>query len=385
MKKILMVSVSDRCYESYRIFATALAEELKAQGGAVEWCYLPGEQGGSEEAWNEVLSEVLGKEYDAVVDFNSFLPKLEASGEVFTSLFGAPFYNILLDHPLYHHRALIAKQNDARVICIDEKHAEYVKKYYPNQRKVHFCPLGGIEGRNAEKPFAERKKEVLFCGTLEDPSLYKKLLADLPAELQKECKELIEEMLCKPEEAMEDILQRLYPEYEGEQFALHMQMDFLADAYVRNQRRLEVLSRLCKEKVPLKLYGRGFELLGLEGTQALTYRDYLDELGNYRYALNIMPGFVKGGHDRIANAMRNRTLCLTDENQYVSEHFATSNCVVSFETGSMDRMMECFETMILDEDMVEEMTHQAYTYSLEINGWNQIARMLLKDIENAKN
>ncbi|MDE7239523.1 MAG: glycosyltransferase family 1 protein, partial [Lachnospiraceae bacterium] len=91
-KPILFVSVNDRCYASYRFFAARLEEAVKKLGMETAWCYLPEGSGKDEESWDRVLQEVLGRTYLAVVDFNSFLPKLAAGGKNLIELFEAPFY-----------------------------------------------------------------------------------------------------------------------------------------------------------------------------------------------------------------------------------------------------------------------------------------------------
>ncbi|MCM1103561.1 MAG: hypothetical protein NC409_05590, partial [Clostridium sp.] len=333
-KPILFVSVNDRCYASYRFFAARLAEAVKRQGMETAWCYLPEGSGKNEESWDRVLQEVLGKPYLAVVDFNSFLPKLAADGTNLIDLFGAPFYHIVLDHPLYHHAALSADTGFQRVVCVDERHADYVRANYPRIRQVWVQSIPGTAGDLADQPFGARKNEILFCGTYEDPAQYWELMNELPAGLKKECRLLAERMLAQPERTMEELLAEILEEMPGHpkaetalgpRFAARMQADFLADAYVRNQRRKQVVEALFHVGLPLALYGQGWEQIGAQAGGALSYESYVNLIGDYRFALHCMPGFVCGGHDRIGNAMQNGAVCISDRTQYTRRRYEPQN------------------------------------------------------------
>lgn len=418
-KTILFVSVNDRCYASYRFFAKRLAGAVGRQGISTAWCYLPEGSGQDEASWDRVLQEVLGKPYLAVVDFNSFLPKLEADGKNLIDLFEAPFYHIVLDHPLYHHAALSAKTDLQRVICVDERHADYVRANYPQIAQVWTQTIPGTVGTLADMPFRERKNEILFCGTYEEPQRYWELMNELPSELKKECRLLAERMIDRPDQTMEELLAAMWEEKrkasgltESEyrpgdakkryadgvyrpgdakkrhadgvhdpRFAARMQADFLADAYVRNLRRKQTVEALVKAGQPLALYGQGWEQIGAQSGGMLSYENYVNRIGDYRFALHCMPGFVCGGHDRIGNAMQNGAVCISDRTQYTRSRYEQGDPVyVGYETGQTDELISQCEYYLFHTQEAEEIASAGKRYAEEHDTWEHFAARLIAHV-----
>ncbi len=381
---VLFVSVNDRCYASYRFFAARLAEAVEQSGVPAAWCYLAAGDQNQEENWNRILQEVLGKKYLAVVDFNSFLPKLETGGTNFIELFGAPFYHIILDHPLYHHAALSANTDLQRIICVDECHADYVRANYPRIGRVFAQTLPGSPGCGKDTPFSERKNEIFFCGTYEEPEQYWKLMDTLPEEYKKECRALAGRMLDEPDRTMEELLAELWEEEDARssRLAERMQAEFLADAYVRNLRRKRVIEALLKAKLPLALYGQGWEALGAKAGGRLSYGEYVDRLGEYRLALHCMPGFVCGGHDRISNAMRNGTVCLSDRNRYTRSRYEQGRAVYAgYETGDAESLIAACERYLTHTGEAKELAAAGRKYGDEHHTWEAFAEWLLLEME----
>lgn len=377
---ILFVSVNDRCYASYRFFAEQLAQAVERQGIEAAWCRLPAGSQMQEAHWDRVLEEVLGKTYLAVVDFNSFLPKLEADGTNFITLFDAPFYNVILDHPLYHHAALSADTDMQRAVCVDECHAEYVRANYPRIGQVWAQGIPGSVGRMADMPFMERKNEILFCGTYEAPEQYWEMMGGLPAELRKECRTLAERMLASPERTMEEMLSGLLAERRrsASSFAARMQADFLADAYVRNWRRKQVIEALVREGFPLALYGQGWESLGVQAGGRLSYGEYVDRIGEYRFALNCMPGFVCGGHDRITNAMRGGAVCISDSNRYTAARYEQGEPVyVGYPTGDIAQLLTRCAYVLDHPEEARGIAAAGKRYGDTHDTWDAFAKRLL--------
>ncbi|MBD5533239.1 MAG: glycosyltransferase family 1 protein [Lachnospiraceae bacterium] len=385
-KPILFVSVNDRCYASYRFFAARLEEAVKRQGMETAWCYLPEGSGKNEESWDRVLQGVLGKPYLAVVDFNSFLPKLAADGRNLIKLFEAPFYHIVLDHPLYHHAALSADTDLQHVICVDERHADYVRANYPQIGQVWAQTIPGTAGALADTPFQERKNEILFCGTYEEPRQYWDLMNELPDQLKKECRLLAEQMLARPERTMEELLAGMQGNVGasgvyGRRFAARMQADFLADAYVRNLRRKQVVEALIRAGQPLALFGQGWEQIGVQAGGPLSYESYVNQIGSYRFALHCMPGFVCGGHDRIGNAMHNGAVCITDRTQYTRSHYEQGDVkVLGYETGQTDELIAQCEYGLTHTKEAEAIAAAGKRYAEAHETWERFAKKLIGHI-----
>lgn len=438
-KRILLVSVNDRSYQSYRFFAGQLSKALQEAGCEIGWCRFEAADsvkdtaGGNAdstdradkanmEAWGKALMEAQAFRADAVVDFNSFLPGMKAGGHTLPELFDAPFYNYILDHPLYHHKALAADLPGSHCICLDEKHARYIRNAYPSVGHILCSPIPGSLGTNGDKPFAERKNRILFCGTYETPERYLELIKTLPARQSRQMLQMAERMLAnpgiQPEEALlqteavqtaED-LSASDAAQSGSQFPERVRETFLVEAYVRHMRRREILLTLYRAGVPLDLHGNGWENFlaevrkesSLPGVQSdsdhpsgvriyptVPYKDYVNLVGEYRLALNIMPGFWEGSHDRITCAMRNRTAVITDRNAYIDSHYlptaaVSERCVEAFDLTDVKGLPELCFTLLSDIGRAEQVADNGFSYAGTYHTWEAFARSLLEDIEASK-
>ena len=70
-------------------------------------------------------------------------------------------WHIILDHPLYHNSVLRQPLKNMRVVCLDETHAEYIRKYYSHIKEVIVMPLPADTAKSLV-PYNERSRDVLF-------------------------------------------------------------------------------------------------------------------------------------------------------------------------------------------------------------------------------
>ena len=84
--KILLFVTRYLCYASNTAFAASLSNELKALGHEVEICNIMGREDAGER-----VAGYVGKKFDAVIDFNSTLPRAKAGESAFLDEIVAPF------------------------------------------------------------------------------------------------------------------------------------------------------------------------------------------------------------------------------------------------------------------------------------------------------
>ena len=157
--KILLFTTRQLCYHSAGFFAAQLADALENAGYQCELCEIP-EDGIAGEMYEQavpakdtageispqaaaVLERYIGKEYAAVIDFNSKLPRLMCDEDTYyLDTIQAPFFNYILDNPLYHHATLQCPLQRYHVLLVDEEHAAYVRQHYPHIQGTHILSLG---------------------------------------------------------------------------------------------------------------------------------------------------------------------------------------------------------------------------------------------------
>lgn len=341
-KKYLLLQLNHACYNSYTYFTDQLARVLRARGHeAVIFS--------AEREPLEALERFAGMHFDAVIDCNSGAPRLTTdTGSYFLDEIDAPFFNLLLDHPLYHHDSLKCRLKNYHVRCLDENHAAYVHEYYPHIKSVG---LWTATGSPAARPLPIQKREIpiLFSGTYTDPYEIETAILELPPFIQSDLKLLISELLDHPCQTIEGAIRTLgdaLDSYLPEAMPLFVQSCFLADTYVRAYRRRALVLAADRARLPLWLVGADWEKLSLpaESTVSLHRRVPFTEsfslMANSRITLNLMPEFKAGFHDRVFSAMLNGSVAATDPSTQLTETFSDGKELLFYDVANLDESCE---------------------------------------------
>jgi hypothetical protein len=361
MDKILIFVTRQMCYDSAGFFAKRLAMNLELLGFECELCMfaeddIPGrtrmfagdiaETDGVRvlpEA-ERILNAHVGRSYLAVIDFNSKLPRIALEdGTLFPDSIDAPFFNYILDHPLYHHSMLASPLRNYHVITVDENHAEYVRKFYPHIRFVHMLPLGAAGVRNAPR-WEASENCILFMGTYRDPAVcYEQIVSrknepDLPTseDILTMVGMMEADSSCTIEQSLTSVFTEKYGRNPAEQpllFRRWLNHSYLAEFYLRNRVRRDAVAALIAAGLPVKIIGDWWEKFPLIQKSNVRREESVDFAKTYRkiaecrVLLNSSPFFYGGMHDRIPAGMANHTLVLTDANPYLERSFGAENCM----------------------------------------------------------
>lgn len=312
--RTLIIAADPKNYGSYQIFAALLARQLENQ--KENYMLLESYSG-------QDIMKAKNYKPTNVIGFNSNLPLMKINDVWGPEFFEAPFENFLLDHPLYHHKKLVGDFVQ-RVHCVDKDHVDYVKRYYPNIKEVIQSPMPPFKGTGAAVEYDSKKNRIIFCGTFDDPDRFLEVINDLPHDLKNISLALIEEMTKRMEMADSDFnYTKAYEEIFLEKLQEsplakdkdcrskipeYMHQCFAAEAYLRFKKRNEVMARLIEENFPMDVYTDStiFKESGkVRIKPAITYFEYLNKCGRYKYNLHIDTGFELGVHDRELNAAIN--------------------------------------------------------------------------------
>ncbi|MBQ3902288.1 MAG: hypothetical protein II745_02815, partial [Lachnospiraceae bacterium] len=162
----LIFSTRDLCYYSASFFADRIADSLEEKGESIVRADIPEDT--AEGEIEETLLKLSNERFDFILDFNSKLPRmknekgvpyLDTIMSVEDDNVPAPFYNYILDHPLYHHPGLSQALKNYHAIVIDRSHGRYIEKYYPKVKEVIYRPLPGSLAVT-QLPFEERSDRL---------------------------------------------------------------------------------------------------------------------------------------------------------------------------------------------------------------------------------
>ncbi len=385
MKRFLIFSIKPVCYNSYLYFADSLAKALRGCGAEIEFF-------SSAKEPLEAMERLANQTFDAIFDFNSELPRVKMDdGSYFLDQIHAPFYDIILDHPLYHHDTLKQKISDFHVLCLDQNHAAYICKHYTHIKSAAFFPMTGEDLLPDSASYPQKQTDLLFSGTYTDYRQVEQSILSSPSFLGEITKKLIDRMQNDVSLTQEDALRQLLPSLEEseiieETFPLHMQACFLCDSYLRAFSREELLLSLAREKLPLTLCGNGWRKSPLSGFSQINIIDdisFSDTFALFRQSkitLNLLPGFKNGTHDRIYSSMLNHSLCLTDASPLLKEQFQDGKDLCFYDASQPKEAADKIAHLLTDKEHLETISQNGYFKAKENHSWLARAVCLLKMI-----
>ena len=273
-------------------------------------------------------------------------------------------WHIILDHPLYHNSVLKQPLKNMRVVCLDETHAEYIRKHYSHIKEVIVMPLPADTAKSLV-PYNERSRNVLFTGTYTSSEDIVALamrsggdsveIKNFQTMHKEPAQEFINSMhifnkmagylLENPCETIEkaytfalgDITDETALKETAAAFADGLELNFLADMFIRAVIREELLMEMLRNGIDVDIFGHGWEKFvekcgNVEKSEGrfkgkinicgeVDYRQLPELYADTKIALNVLPWFKAGQHDRIALAMCNGCVCVTDESIYLEKKF----------------------------------------------------------------
>lgn len=407
-KHIIILKKGNVCYGSTSYFAERINEEFKKTGISSEIVDI----NSKEDAERFVQKYERLKEVTDIIDFNTdifsyifsenyydnynadndvagtecaggsvkydrenyiFDIKNDSSGGDYVKL-----WHIILDHPLYHNSVLRQPLKNMRVVCLDETHAEYIRKYYSHIKEVIVMPLPADTAKSLV-PYNERSRDVLFTGTYtssEDivalamrsggdsveiknfQTMHKELAQEFINSMQifnKMAGYLLENP-CETIEkaytfALGDITDEKVLRETAAAFADGLELNFSADMFIRAVIREELLMEMLRNGIDVDIFGHGWEKFvekcgnveksgdrfkgKINICGEVDYRQLPELYADTKIALNVLPWFKAGQHDRIALAMCNGCACVTDESTYLEKKFVDGENIFMYSLEDM--------------------------------------------------
>lgn len=407
-KHIIILKKGNVCYGSTSYFAERINEEFKKTGISSEIVDI----NSKEDAERFVQKYERLKEVTDIIDFNT---------DVFSYIFSENYYDnynaeddvagtecaggsvkydrenyifdikndsnggdyvklwhIILDHPLYHNSVLRQPLNNMRVVCLDETHAEYIRKYYSHIKEVIVMPLPADTAKSLV-PYNERSRNVLFTGTYTSSEDIVTLamrsggdsveIKNFQTMHKEPAQEFINSMqifnkmagylLENPCETIEkaytfalgDITDETALKETAAAFADGLELNFLADMFIRAVIREELLMEMLRNGIDVDIFGHGWEKFvekceNVEKSEGrfkgkinicgeVDYRQLPELYADTKIALNVLPWFKAGQHDRIALAMCNGCVCVTDESIYLEKKFVDGENIFMYSLEDM--------------------------------------------------
>lgn len=317
---------------------------------------------------------------------------------------------VLADHPMYYHRQLVSPVRNLTVFCVDRGHVRYVQRFYPGTEAA-FLPLAGnvcgskvellrLQGGNrqavlAPLPYGERRYGVLFTANYVPPDMFAGKLTELGAEYEGFYREILSDLLEAPEQPLDAVMERhvrteLGAVSEATMAEALYGMRWL-DLLARTLLRGELVRRIAEADIPVHVLGAGWERLECKKPENLVrVGGQVDSatcaaaVQQARIALNVLPWFRDGAHDRIFTAMLQGTLALTDGSAYLREEFADGKELVYFSLRKKEELPELVRSLLDEPERAGWIAGQGCKKAWERHTWGERAMQVAAWLDTVK-
>lgn len=337
------------------------------------------------------LKAFLIKEVTAVISLNNIGMHLEfEDGLNIWDQYQIPFYNILMDHPFHYKTALDRAPEQMILLCMDRNHVEYVKRFFPNIKRVAFFPHAGIElqkkdaayaGESCYVPIEERKIDVLYAGGLSRYAA-EGLIPDLGSIREFDAFELVknalEKLINNPELTTEHVIEQCLQEINfkindkklGETIAELRFLDALAVSFYRDQ----AVRILAENGVTVTVFGVGWDRCEWESPNVVyagvtSPAQILELMNQSKIVLNTMTWFKQGAHDRIFNGMLAGAAVVSDRSEYVEEIFTKQKQLQLFSLDGIKELPEIVQSLLQHPRVAQDMADCGYEETRRRHMW----------------
>ncbi len=336
------------------------------------------------------LKAFLIKEVTAVISLNNIGMHLEfEDGLNIWDRYQIPFYNILMDHP-FHYKAALDRAPEQILLCMDRNHVDYVKRFFPNIKRVAFFPHAGIELRKKDMacaeessylPIEERKIDVLYAGGLSRYAA-EGLIPDLGSIREFDAFELVknalEKLINTPELTTEHVIEQCLKEINfkindkklGETIAELRFLDALAVSFYREQ----AVRILAENGVTVTVFGVGWDRCEWESPNVVyagvtSPAQILELMNQSKIVLNTMTWFKQGAHDRIFNGMLAGAAVVSDRSEYVEEIFTKQKQLQLFSLDGIKELPEIVQSLLQHPRVAQDMADCGYEETRRKHMW----------------
>lgn len=349
--------------------------------------------------------------------------------------------NIMVDHPIYYYKALRHPVSRLYTFCIDRDHTAYMKRFYPGI-PCAFLPLAGNLGETTEyrkgkntaseqqnilteavdcgaernsasaekdvwaeesesqqmiqvqenyEEWINRPYELVFTANYVPVSGIEKQLGQLEPEYRDFYYEMIDAFIKNPSQnllsGMEMYMRREMPDLTDSQLCEAMSTTPAVDLLVRTYFREQTVRALAEGGRPIHLFGKDWEKMPCKNPenlicsgQMVNSADCVQAVKSAKIALNTMPWFKDGAHDRVFTAMLHQTVSLTDDSAYLRSRFADLRAIVYYRLDRLKELPQLVNELLKKPELLYEIAVNGMLSARNMHTWHHRAQELLKYI-----
>lgn len=307
---------------------------------------------------------------------------------------------ILVDHPFYHLERINSWSSRNSFVCVlDEGSISTLEKYINGHCKVKHLMHGGSFAKN--KSIEEEKYNVIFCGGITKPTLngMKELYSKLPQDLKVITYELLNSNV-NMDKKLDEIIIKLKVDddiLKLDEYRFILSSIYTSiDKYKRNYMRYGVVKNMLDNGIKIDYFGNCNcdELFCYENFVnhgAVKYDEILQVMKKAKILVNTIGHFQNGSHERIFSAMLNRTLVISNQNNYAHNLYKDKESIVYFNPDNKQELINKIRYYLEHDNERRKIIYNAYKITRKFNTWDnrvdelvEIYNDIRKEIKIAK-
>lgn len=374
-------------YDSTALFMLEMAEQMQATGWQVDLL-----DGRKEEEYGQQREQVIQNKYDVIFTVNGML--LEDNSILGKELLkneDVIYCTYLMDHPLIHYQRLESSYPALFVLSPDRCHVAYTDRYLSNIWGTAFLPHAGCRYPGESVPYQDRTIDLSFMGSYLSPEQVRAQFKQYPEEMSLLLETTADILIRESELTLEDAVLACLTQYgitlqDSEMPAILAEFR-IVDRYIRSYYRDAVIRILVDAGICVDVYGDGWEQFITEAGDclrihpAVSYEESLGVIANSKIALNIMPWFKDGSHDRVFTAMLNGAICLTDGSAYLEEELRETENVYFYSLKGLKYLPAKVRRILSDMEHSADVAAAGKKLAQEKHTWANRAEEVMDYLE----
>lgn len=362
-----------------------------------------------------------------VIFFNSIGMLMDGiDGGNYWNRSGVICFDILADPPFFYHRAIESDIENVTFICVDKEQSDYINRYYGKESDYYkrngrvrmslYMPLAGVvsdtymerdlqNNRNKDdvdrgisydfditaiEAFNNRKYDVIFTGSIRDYEDIDTQIYNLDDSL-KDMWDIVLGYICEDtsltieraiRKCMSDYSLRLTDEHVHQIILLFKKMD----SVIRAMHRQRVITAIADGGIKIDVFGDGWDFLknklihpeNLCIHECVSYEESVNIAAQAKISVNVMPWFKTGFHDRIATAMLNGCVSVTDSSSYIDDNYTDGENIVIYKLDNLSELAGNIRTLLENKNNITyRLAMAGKKKAVQADTWHERAKWFL--------
>ncbi len=284
-------------------------------------------------------------------------------GRNFYDALNIPFLGGLGDHPVNQLNRVISSPVKTLFTCIDKENIKYFKKHFPDKNIMMKYSVGYKSKNYKNIAFNHRKIDILFAGTLIEPSKIRKTWGSLD-DMSKNLVEQLTEMAIISDGLIniDDEMTRLMVKYEinNRDINYRAYIHSIVERYIRYYKRYEIVKKLGESNLDVVCIGNADIYNKLNKSRKfivkdrVSYQELLDLFNESKIVVNMTGHINNGITERIASAMINGAAAVTERNEFSKSNFVNGTHLILYDFNNLDDMINSIELHLSNLDRLEQ-------------------------------